>query len=498
MPSMKAGAIGKVSVRILKFLGCLVLIAAVTWLAFSVLHVNALIVGFAYVLIVLVVAVQWGFIESLVTSVAAMLCLNYFFLPPILSVTIRDPQNWVVLSSFLATAMTASQLAASVRNRAADAQARRLELEQLYRLSLSLMQMDSGSDLGPQIAANLKERFGFLAVAFCEGSTGEIHFAGLEEPGFEVDVLGSVARSNGAWFLWRREWTQGGVEVVVVPVAMGTRNLGSLGAIGALPSEAALQAITNLIAVAIEHARQQRALGRLEVARQNERLRGVLLDALAHDFLTPLTSIKGAISTVRTEYDHGDEEKEFLAVVEEETDKLGEMINETTDIARIEPGKPRIRRRELAVAEVIDSALKRTRSSLDGHPLEVNIQSNLSMIQGDPEMLGLALRQLIGNASKYSPPETAIEITAFGSRDSATVQVRDHGPGIAPDEIESIFERFYRGRQAQDSVAGTGMGLSIARDIIHAHGGRIWVENAPGGGAQFSLKLPVSHASLNV
>jgi two-component system sensor histidine kinase KdpD len=279
---------------------------------------------------------------------------------------------------------------------------------------------------------------------------------------------------------------------------MGAQRLGSLGAIGTLPSEAALQAITNLIAVAIEHARQQRALGRLEVARQNERLRGVLLDSLAHDFLTPLTSIKGAISTVRTEFDHGDEEKEFLAVVEEETDKLGEMINETTDIARIEPGKPRIRRRELAVAEVIDSALKRMRSSLDGHPLEINIQSNLSMIQGDPEMLGLALRQLISNASKYSPPEAAIEVIAFGSRDSATIQVRDHGPGIAPDEIESIFERFYRGKEVQDSVAGTGMGLSIARDIIHAHGGRIWVENAPGGGAQFSLKLPVSNVSPHI
>jgi two-component system sensor histidine kinase KdpD len=487
-----------VNLRILRSAGCLALVAAVTWVAFSFLHVNALIVGFAYVLAVLVVAARWGLVESLVTSIAAMLCLNYFFIPPILSLTTADPQNWVALFVFLVTAMTASQLAAGVRSRAAEAQSRRLELEQLYQLSLSLMQMDETRDLGQLIAASVKEKFGFLAVAFCEGSTGEVYSSGLDNPGIERDALRSVARGNGSWSVSRKAWNQTGAEVGVVPVALGTKALGSLGAIGDLPSEAALQAITHLTAVAIEHAHQQKALGRLEVARQNERLRGILLDALAHDFLTPLTSIKGAISTVRTEYDHGDEENEFLAVVEEETDKLGEMINETTDMARIEPGKPRIRPQKLAVADLIKSTLKRTKSSLDDHPLEINIQDDISMINGDPEMLGLALRQLISNASKYSPPDTTIEISVFGSSDSATVRVRDHGPGISPDEFESIFERFYRGKRAEQSVAGTGMGLSIARDIINAHQGRIWVENAPDGGAQFSFSLPAFHESLRI
>jgi two-component system sensor histidine kinase KdpD len=491
MQLVRAGAMGAVGLRILRSLGCLAVISAVTWGAFFAPHVNALIVGFAYVLIVLVVAVRWGFIEALLTSIAAMLCLNFFFLPPVLSLTIADPQNWAALFAFLVTAVTASQLAANVRNRAAEAQARRLELEQLYKLSLSLMQIDAKADLARQVAALVKEVFGFLAVAFCDAPTAEIHVVGVDNPGFDADVLRSAAGGNGSWSVSRSP----GLPAVVIPVALGPRPLGSLGVAGNLPSEAALQAITNLAAVAIEHARQHTALGKLEIARQNERLRGVLLDALAHDFLTPLTSIKGAISTVRSEYDHGDEEGEFLAIVEEETDKLGEMINETTDMARIEPGNPRIRLRELAVADLIESALKRMKSSLDGRPVEINIQSNMSMINGDPEMLGLALRQLIGNASKYSPVETTIEILAFGSDDSAIVQVRDHGPGIASDEIESIFERFYRGKQAQESVAGTGMGLSIARDIINAHHGKIWVENIHGGGAQFSLRLPAFRGS---
>ena len=138
-----------IGIRMLRTLTCIALVVAITWIAFSVLNVNALIVGFAYVLAVLVVAASWGLTESFVTSVAAMLCLNYYFLPPILSLTIADPQNWVALFVFMVTAITASQLSASVRSRAAEAQARRIEVERLYQLSLSLMLIDNTRELGP-------------------------------------------------------------------------------------------------------------------------------------------------------------------------------------------------------------------------------------------------------------------------------------------------------------------------------------------------------------
>src|ERR1039457_427233 len=139
-------------------------------------------------------------------------------------------------------------------------------------------------------------------------------------------MLRSVAIGEAAWFVSRRTLHPAGFEMIVVPVALGGKNLGSLGAIGPALSEPAAQAIANLIAITIEHAGQQVALGRMEVARRNERLRSTLLDALAHDFLTPLTSIKSAITTVRSEYDHDPEEDGFLAVVEEETDRVSEMI----------------------------------------------------------------------------------------------------------------------------------------------------------------------------
>ena len=142
------------------------LVATTTWIAFEEIHANALIAGFAYVLIVLVVAARWGLIESLLTSVAAMLCLNYFFLPPVGSLTIADPQNWVALFAFMVTAVTASQLSASARSRAAEAQARRAEVEQLYQISLSLLRMDATRSPGLQIAEKLKNQLGFQTVEF--------------------------------------------------------------------------------------------------------------------------------------------------------------------------------------------------------------------------------------------------------------------------------------------------------------------------------------------
>ena len=342
-----------------------------------------------------------------------------------------------------------------------------------------------------QIAGQVKEQFGFSGVAYCDGLTGRLSMTGPSDSRFEQQVLRDVAVGEASWFVWRKESTPKGTENIVAPVFLGGRTVGSLGAIGPALSEPALQAIANLVGIAVERVRQQVAAGRMEAARQSERLRGILLDALAHDFTTPLTSIKGAITTVRSEYRHEPEEDDLLAVVEEEADKLGGMIDETVDMARIEPGKPRIRRCQLPIANLVQSSVDRMKSLLDGRPLEIHIQEGISPVSADPDMMGLALRQLLGNAVKYSPPGSRIAISANQTDATVTVRVCDHGPGIPPNELESIFERFYRGGRVRDSVPGTGMGLSVARDIISAHQGRLWAESRPEGGAQFSFSLPI-------
>jgi two-component system sensor histidine kinase KdpD len=465
-------------------------VAATTWAAFSLLRVNSLIAGFAYVLVVLVVAAKWGLAESFLTSVASMLCLNYFFLPPVLSLTIADPQNWVALFVFLVTAITASKLSSNARQRADEAQARRVEVERLYQFSRSLMLIDTIRDLGVLIAEQVKQHFGFSSVVFCDGLTGEFSMTGAPDEDLEQQVLRDIAVGGATWFVWRKESTAKGIEVIVAPVSLGGKIVGSIGAIGPAVSEPALQAIANMVGIAVERARQQDAASRMEAARQNERLRGILLDALAHDFTTPLTSIKGAITAVRSAYQHEAEEDDLLEVVEEESDKLTGMIDETVAMARIEPGRARIQRRQLCIMNLVRSSVDRLKSLLDGRPLDIQIHEGISPVTADPDMIGLALRQLIGNAVKYSPPGSIIAISAIQADDTVTVRVRDQGPGIPENELESIFERFYRGNRTQNSVAGTGMGLSVARDIINAHQGRLWAENRAEGGAQFSFSLP--------
>ena len=242
----------------------------------------------------------------------------------------------------------------------------------------------------------------------------------------------------------------------------------------------------------MERLRSQAVASRIEAARQSEFLKSLLLDALAHDFLTPLTSIKGAITTVRFEYPHGPKEDDLLAVVEEEADKLNGMVNETIEMARIESGRLQLRRRRLLAPDLIQACLNRMSSGLDGRSAAINLRADVPALSADPELAGLALRQLISNAVKYSPPWSEIQISSSQDNDMVVITVRDEGPGIPPNEADAIFDRYYRGTEARASVPGTGMGLAIARDIVTAHGGRIWVNASADSGAEFAFTLPIA------
>lgn len=476
-----------------RILLCTFLVAAITYICFSVFHVSPLVAGFAYLLLVLVVAARWGLLESSSTSIAAMLCLNFFFLPPILTLTIADPQNWVALFVFMATAITASQLSSRARQRAVEAQTRQDEVERLYSLSRSLNMLGGEPEVGAQIAYLVKQNFGFRAVAFCNGVDGRIDYSGIAGSQPDSSLLRDIACHEGCQFIWRKVSGDDGATFTAAVMLAG-KLLGSLGAVGPAISEPAWQAVANLAAITVERVRSQAAASRIEAARQGEFLKSLLLDALAHDFATPLTSIKGAITTVRCEYSHEADEDDLLAVVEEEADRLNGMVEETVDMARVQSGRLQVRRHQLEVSDLVHASLDRMSSLLDGRPVLVDLQPNIPPVHIDPELVGLALRQLIGNAVKYSPPGSGIEIAGQSSPNVITIAVRDEGPGIPQAEMETIFERYYRGTTTHAPISGTGMGLSIARDIIAAHGGRIWAQNRLEKGAEFAFTLAIARA----
>jgi two-component system sensor histidine kinase KdpD len=225
----------------------------------------------------------------------------------------------------------------------------------------------------------------------------------------------------------------------------------------------------------------------MEAARQNEAMKSMMLDALAHEFKTPLTSIKAAASSILDERPNA--QKELVTIIEEESDRLDSLVTETIRMARIEAGDFRLDRRLHSVRQLIDAALKKLRILLEDREICVEAEPNLPEVAADGELIELTIRQLLMNALKYARPDSRILIRAVAQNGTVQISVKDFGPGIPSKDLSRIFEKYYRA-ESGGGVPGTGMGLTIARDIVEAHGGVIWAGSVPGEGSEFFFTLP--------
>jgi two-component system sensor histidine kinase KdpD len=462
---------------------------AITWLCFQLLHVNSTTVALAYLLAILVVAARWGLAVSAPMSLLSMVFFNYYFLPPIRTFTISDPQNWVALFAFLGAAIVASQLSDSASRKAREAIHRQQEMERLYELSRALILGPGDHPVGAQVAEQVARIFACQAVAFYDRSNGQVLRAG---PG---DMpLADIKLQDAA--LQGTEFQDPATQTTVLPVTLGGHALGSLAATGGSISETGLHAIANLTAIAIEKDHAQAAANRAEAERHNEQLKSTLLDAVAHEFKTPLTSIKAATSAMLDGHSHNESTRELLTVIDEEADRLSELVTEAIQMARIEAGKLRVEKRPLNLPELIEGTIEQSRSLLAERKVEWTGRTALPAVEADPELIHLVLRQILNNALKYSPAGSPLTIEASPGEDGVRVTISDRGCGIPQYEQEHIFDKFYRAGNVRSKVPGTGMGLSIARQIVLAHGGRIWVESRAGGGSSFSFSLPLAEVTV--
>lgn len=349
-------------------------------------HLNPATVSLALLLNVLFIATRWGSLPALLTSVLAMLCFNFFFLPPLGTFTIAATDNWIALLAFLVTAVTAGQLSGSARRRAEEAETGRREIERLY--------------------AELRDAF--------------------------------------------------------------------------------------------ERASHAEAL------RQSEELKSALLDAVTHDLRTPLTSIKASITTLLDEAQgeppvnlDRDSRVEMMEVIDEESDRLSRFINGLIELARIEAGELQLRRRWGAIDEIISTALSRAEPITHHHRVELEVEKELPGVRVDERAVSEVVYTLIDNAAKYSAQSSTIRITARrAGEDLIEMGVEDEGPGIPSDLRERVFDKFFRATRDGDVTThkptGSGMGLAIAKGIVEAHEGRIWIE--PGGngkGTRVLFTLPI-------
>jgi two-component system sensor histidine kinase KdpD len=281
----------------------------------------------------------------------------------------------------------------------------------------------------------------------------------------------------------------------VFAVRLGGKPIGSLAVRPQQRSDAALESLANLVAITLERIRVQEESTHLEAARQSETLKSTLLDAIAHEFKTPLTSIKAAASTlVLNPAAAAARVGELAAIVNEESDRLERLVTDAIHMAHIEGGSLTLQRAHASSSQIAEKAINQCRSALDGHQVSVSVEGGAETVFGDAGLIELALCQLLDNAAKYSGAGLPIEVHVAPQEGGALIEVRDHGAGIPETEQRHVFDKFYRSPRSSASTPGTGMGLSIVREIAKAHGGHAWVDSRPGEGARFAIMLPAPTA----
>ena len=470
---------------LIRYLASLALVVGIVFLFHHIINVNPTTVALAFLLSVLFVSAFWGLSYAVFLAVLAALSFNFFFLPPYGTLTIADPQNWVALFAFLVTAITASELSERARRAASNANQRRRDVERLYAFSQRLLLTDSVAELLNAIPRHIWEAFDGKAAAVYVVGPNEIYRSGLNVEGLTEDDLKATAARGEICNDHKRNTS-------LAPLHLGARISGTFGISGNVLSRETLEALGGLIAIAIERAGVIEKLGKAEAARQGENLRAALLDSVTHELRTPLTGIKAAITSLLADYQLEEpQRRDLLTVINEEADRLDLLVGEAAEMAQFDAQGVHLDRKPVAVASVIESTILESKSTLARHSIETRAAESLPLVPLDAHRISEALKQLLENAAKYSPPDTPITITAEIHDQSLVISVADRGPGIDEFEQALIFDKFYRGRDQRFRVQGTGMGLAIAKAIVEAHGGTISVTSQLGSGSVFSVTLPL-------
>ena len=466
-------------------------VAGITLVGHRWLHLNPTTIALAFLLGVLGISASWGLRQAVFMSVIATLAFNYFFLPPIGTFNISDPQNWIALFAFLVTAVTASEMSERARRGTRSAIERRQELERLYAFSQLLLSSDNPAELLNLIPRYIVESFGIRSAALSLSSRSDVYRSGPNIDGLESHDLQLIGL--------RGEPRIDAVhQLAFMPLRMGMRVVGCMGVSGSVLSRQTLEAIGSLVAIAIERAGAVEKLSRAEAARESEQLRSVLLDSVTHEFRTPLTAIKASVTSLlgsrsHPHEGHSPEEKhELLTIINEESDRLNRLIGEAAEMAQLDANKVEFRFESAPIGNVVEEALAELKQLLIQHPVEVRIPAGLPNARMDSARIKEVLVHLLENAAKYSAPGAPIRITAEAKDQTLVTSIADRGPGIDDFEQSLVFEKFYRGRNQRVQVHGTGMGLAICKAIVEAHGGRLGVTSQLGHGSVFYFSLPLA------
>jgi two-component system sensor histidine kinase KdpD len=458
-----------------------------------------------YLLAVVGVALRFGRGPAILASILGVAAFDFFFIPPKLTFAVEDTQYLFTFAVMLTTAIVIGTLTARVKFQAESSRQRERRTASLYAISRLLAATQSRDQIARTAVEHVADAVDARAVVLLSDSERRLIPLGADVGGF---VPGPHEEAVAKWVLEHGQTaglgtgTLPGADGIYLPL---TASHGTVGVLGVVPHEPRrllapdqvhlLETFVGLTALAIERADLAREAERIRLQMETERLRSSLLSAVSHDLRTPLSVITGAVSTLLESDASLDStvRQELLASALGEAERLNRLVANLLDMTRLEAGALEVRKEWQSLEEIVGAALARLSRPLRDHEVVPCLQADLPLVPMDELLIQQVFVNLLENAAKYAPPGSPIEIRVSGSNGSLEVQVADRGPGLPASDLERVFDKFYR---TPDTTGrpGAGLGLAICRGIVELHGGKIWAENRPGGGAVFRFTLPLADA----
>jgi two-component system sensor histidine kinase KdpD len=462
-------------------------------------HLAAANLVMVYLLGVVAVAMRCSRQVAIVTSFISVAAFDFFCVPPYLTLRISDYQYLLTFAGMLVVALVISTRTAKIREQAQDAAGRERYTAILYRLSRRLAGEARIFDVARIAAECAEEALGARVVIFLPGDSGKISF---ERRTADRLPVSHSEETVAEWAFINGERAGHGTRnfgdsaALYLPLSGAHERFGVMAVVADGRDSAAagqmefLEVFANQTALAIERVRNQQAAEAARIRMQTEEMRSSLLSAVSHDLRTPLASITGAASTLRSQGDKLEPEtrRELLESIADEAERLGRLVGNLLDMTRLESGVE-LHRDLCPLEEVVGAALQRMENQLGQRQVTTYLPRNLPLVSVDDVLLGQVFVNLLENAARYTSDGTEIEVAAEAARDHVMIEVRDRGPGFQPGEEQRVFEKFYRGKF--NGARGAGLGLAICRAIIAAHHGEIEAFNRAGGGAVFQIRLPL-------
>jgi two-component system sensor histidine kinase KdpD len=446
--------------------GCL-LIGLITLVCYR-FQLNLSITGFVFLIVIVLQSLMGSFASSAAVSLIAVLCLDFFFTPPVFSLEVTNPLDILALISFLTTGLVITRLTTRVREEAAVSEHQRQQVDRLYQLAQQLLALDPEKAAHARSIQLFQDVLGLRAVCLFDAARAEIHRTGNPPDG--------LADQTQAAYSLGRDSEDVACGVLTRCLRAGGNTIGAIGFAGLRDPELTAGPLSALAAAMLERAHTFRTASHAAAAAQAELFRGAILDAMAHEFKTPLATIVTAAGGLRELGPLGPEQLDLTDIVETEASRLSLLTSRLLRTAQLdrEEVKPQLELTDMAdlVAAVTDQY---SRQWTDRR-LSIRKDAVATRVMADPELLQLALRQLLDNACKYSVPGSAVSVSIDSQDEWVAIRTANSGSHIRPNERSRIFERFYRGAEAQDKAPGSGLGLYIARKIVHAHGGSLDLE----------------------